>query len=220
MSVKLPAGGVVPRSKRAEATRTRLLKATISSIAKDGVSGASIERITARAGVSRGLVRHYYGNKDALLLEAFDLLARDFRKMLGMVNDPNRTGTSPELKLRDAIPPMFEQLRVSRERQYAWFGFWALGRSHRRIAEANRNLYKEILDYLEGLITEAAALRGVDVDSALRARGLAAILEGAWVHCGIGIPGTSVDEAERVCFDYISHILGDSWLETERVQES
>jgi AcrR family transcriptional regulator len=193
-----------------------MLRATISSIAKDGVSGASVDRITARAGVTRGLVRHYFGSKDTLLLEAFNLLAHDFRKMLGMVYDPDRTETRPELRLRSAIPPMFEGLRVGPERQYAWFGFWALARSHKEIAEANRELYREIIDHLVALITEVAALRGVDVDAALAGRTLAAILEGAWVHCGFGIPGASIAEAEHMCFDYLSHVLGDSWLEIER----
>ena len=167
----------------------------------------------AHRGSSRcvsGLVRHYFGSKDTLLLEAFNLLAQDFRKMLGVLDDPDRSGTSPGLRLRAAIHAVFEQLRVSRERQYAWFGFWAPSRSHTGIAEANRNLYKEILEYLEGLITEVAALRGVDVDTALAAKGLAAILEGAWVHCGIGISGTSVDEAEHACLEYFSHLLGDN----------
>ena len=45
-------------TERGEAMQARLVEATIASIAQDGLAGASIEKITRRAGVSRGLVRH------------------------------------------------------------------------------------------------------------------------------------------------------------------
>ena len=47
--------------------RTELINETINTIAEVGISGASIEKITERAGVSRGLVRYYFRNKAELL---------------------------------------------------------------------------------------------------------------------------------------------------------
>ena len=44
------ASGSTPRGR---AMRTRLVEATIASIAHDGLAGASVEAITRRAGVSR-----------------------------------------------------------------------------------------------------------------------------------------------------------------------
>jgi AcrR family transcriptional regulator len=189
--------------------RARLLEATIASIARDGIAGASVERITQRAGVSRGLVRHYYGTKSKLLAEAFQLLADDYRGMLGMDRDDElQSAGSAELRLRDAILPMFERLEGGPTRQYAWFGFWALARSDSEIERINHVLYEEIVCYLGGLIAAVASKRGRDVDASAAGRGLAAMMEGAWVHCIVGVEGVSIREAERLCLDYASRLLG------------
>jgi TetR/AcrR family transcriptional regulator, transcriptional repressor of bet genes len=197
------------RAQRGKKMRARLLEATITSIAWDGVAGASIERITQRAGVSRGLVRHYYGTKSKLLAEAFQLLADDYRAMLGIGRDDEQQPTeSPELRLRDAILPMFERLEGGPTRQYAWFGFWALARSESEIERINHALYEEVVRHLGGLIAAVASRRGRDIDAAAAGRGLAAMMEGAWVHCIIGVEGVSVREAERLCLDYALRLLG------------
>jgi len=194
---------------RGEAMQARLVEATIASIAHDGLAGASIEKITRRAGVSRGLVRHYFGAKSNLLAEAFQRLALDFRGMLGMDAEAAPDGDrAAELRLRDSILPMFERLTPAPDRQYAWFGFWALARSEPQIEQLNHELYEEIVEYLGGQIADIAARRGVEVDAAAAGRGLAAMMEGAWVHSIIGVEGMTVTEAQRLSLDYVARLLG------------
>jgi TetR/AcrR family transcriptional repressor of bet genes len=189
--------------------RARLLEATIASIARDGLAGASVECITRRAGVSRGLVRHYYRAKSNLLEEAFRELADDFRRMLGMgLCDGPDTDKAAELRLRQAILPMFDRVEPAPDRQYAWFGFWALARSEPQIEQLNHELYEEIVMYLGGLIADIAHRRGRELDAPAAGRGLAAMVEGAWVHCIIGVEGMSVHEAQRLSLDYVSRLLG------------
>ena len=189
--------------------RARLVEATIASVAHDGLAGASVEKITHRAGVSRGLVRHYYGAKINLLADAFQKLADDFRQMLGMdLPAEADSDEAAELRLRKAILPMFERLEPVPDRQYAWFGFWALARSEPQIEALNHALYEEIVTYLGGLISDVASRRGRDVDAAAASRGLAAMMEGAWVHCIIGVEGMSVGEAQRLSLSYVSRLLG------------
>jgi TetR/AcrR family transcriptional repressor of bet genes len=189
--------------------QARLVEATISSIAQDGLAGASIEKITRRAGVSRGLVRHYFGAKSNLLAEAFQKLAQDFREMLGMdLVDAPDSDAAAELRLRQSILPMFDRLAPAPDRQYAWFGFWALARSEPQIERLNHALYEEIVAYLGGQIADVAARRGREVDAAAAGRGLAAMMEGAWVHNIIGVKGMTVPEAQRLSLDYVARLLG------------
>src|SRR5664279_959733 len=194
---------------RGGAMRARLVEATISSIAQDGLAGASIEKITRRAGVSRGLVRHYFGAKSNLLAEAFQKLAQDYREMLGMdQSDSLESDRAAELRLRRSILPMFDRLAPAPDRQYAWFGFWALARSEPQIELLNHALYEEIVAYLGGQIADVAARRGREVDAAATGRGLAAMMEGAWVHNIIGVEGMTVPEAQRLSLDYVARLLG------------
>jgi TetR/AcrR family transcriptional repressor of bet genes len=189
--------------------QARLVEATIASIAQDGLAGASIEKITRRAGVSRGLVRHYFGAKSNLLAEAFRRLAQDFREMLGMdLTGAPEDDRAAELRLRQSILPMFERLAPAPDRQYAWFGFWALARSEPEIERLNHKLYEEIVEYLGGQVADIAGRRGVRVDAGAAGRGLAAMMEGAWVHGIIGVEGMSVAEAQRLSLDYAARLLG------------
>ena len=54
---------------RSRQSLTRLLKATIEVLDKEGIEGATIPRIAARAGVSPGTVYRRFPDKDALLRE-------------------------------------------------------------------------------------------------------------------------------------------------------
>ena len=94
------------------------------------------------------------------------------------------------------------------DRQYAWFGFWALARSEPQIERLNHALYEEIVAYLGGQIADVAARRGREVDAAAAGRGLAAMMEGAWVHNIIGVKGMTVPEAQRLSLDYVARLLG------------
>lgn len=200
------------RADRGEQTRGRLLDATISAIAEDGIAGASVERITQRAGVSRGLVRHYYGSKGQLLAEAFQVLADDYRRMLGM-GDTVMADMTPRQRLREALIQAFEAIRDVRVRQYAWFGFWALARSDAGIERVNHLLYADVVGHLGRLAGDAAAAAGRELDAAAAGRGLAAMIEGAWLHATIGVRGMSLDEAERLCLGYAARLLGVEMLD-------
>ncbi len=115
------------------------------------------------------------------------------------------------LRLREAILPMFERLRGPRDYQFAWLGFWALARSNDEIALLNNALYEEIGAYLGRLIDAAAGERH-DVDTAAAGRSLIAMMEGAWLHCLIGVEGVTVSMAEGLCLDFASRLLGSASL--------
>ena len=59
-----------------EARRQQLIEVTIDSLAEVGYVGSTLAQIAQRAGVSPGLVAHYFGDKDGLLEATFRTLAR------------------------------------------------------------------------------------------------------------------------------------------------
>ncbi|WP_293003873.1 TetR/AcrR family transcriptional regulator [Nevskia sp.] len=80
-----PTSAARPRRTQAERSdlmRTRLLEATLQSLAEDGYAGSTLSSIVRRAGVSRGAQVHHYPNKQALMLDAAeDLLRRTYRQL-------------------------------------------------------------------------------------------------------------------------------------------
>ncbi|KRB35202.1 TetR/AcrR family transcriptional regulator [Microbacterium sp. Root180] len=49
--------------------REQIVDATMTTIAEYGIRGATLDRIADTAGMSRGHVRHFVGNRDRLLLD-------------------------------------------------------------------------------------------------------------------------------------------------------
>jgi AcrR family transcriptional regulator len=54
------------------ATREKLLQATILIAAERGLGAVTYRSVAAKAGVAHGLVRFYFGSRQAMLLEAFE----------------------------------------------------------------------------------------------------------------------------------------------------
>ncbi|RUW96955.1 TetR family transcriptional regulator, partial [Mesorhizobium sp. M8A.F.Ca.ET.059.01.1.1] len=51
--------------------RQDLIEATLDSVAEYGLQGATLRTIALRAGVTAGLIRHYFPGKEELLQEAY-----------------------------------------------------------------------------------------------------------------------------------------------------
>ena len=62
------------RQPRAEATRSRLLSATLQSLHERGYSGTSTLEVCRRAGVSRGTLLHHFPTRTDLLVATLDTI--------------------------------------------------------------------------------------------------------------------------------------------------
>jgi len=61
-----------PRSARAEATRTRILDAALHEFAANGLAGARVDEIAARAGANKRMLYAYFGSKEELWLTVLE----------------------------------------------------------------------------------------------------------------------------------------------------
>ncbi len=110
-----------PRDEGEEARRSQLIEVTIDSLAEVGYVGTTLAEIGRRAGVSAGLVAHYFGDKDGLLSAAFRALARPLaarvRARLALAGTPRgRVQAVIDVNL---APEEFDQRTGT-----AWLAFW------------------------------------------------------------------------------------------------
>jgi len=170
------------------------------SVAADGAAGASLRAIVTRARISRGLVGYHFGTQASLLAAAFERLCDGYRSMLGMVpGERPEAKTDAETQLQTAIRRSFEWPAHFRERQYAWFGFWALARTDPALTHTNRNMYDEVVQHLGKLVAAAGAQRGRIIDEQAAGHELFATIDGAWLHLTIGVEGFTADDAIATC---------------------
>lgn len=203
----LIASGEPHQTKRqvsAAASRDRLIEATILCMANYGPAGVTVEKITAAAGLSRGLVGHHFGGKRQLLVEAFQRLADEERAAFAA--DPS-TDDDPVATLRTIVATEFREELAAPERAHAWFGFWQAALGDPDLKEINERVYAEERERYGALFREAARRQGLDIDPREAGNGLVALADGAWSELLVAAADFSVDDALALCDHYIDMVL-------------
>ena len=205
-SAERPARGPTKRQLSAAATRDRIIEATILCMANYGPAGASVEKITATAGVSRGLVRHHFGSKNQLFLEAFERLADEMRQAFG--GDDPEEEADPIEALRRAIANEFRVTTVAPVRAHAWFGFWQAALGDPALQEVNDRVYAEERERFSGLFRAAADQRSLSLDHREAGIALVALVDGAWNELLMRTADFGIDDAQTLCNHFIDMIVG------------
>ncbi|SFR83367.1 transcriptional regulator, TetR family [Agromyces sp. CF514] len=65
--------------------REQIIDATMTTIAEHGIHGTTLDRIADAAGMSRGHVRHFVGNRDRLLLDTATAVFADESGEVGSI---------------------------------------------------------------------------------------------------------------------------------------
>jgi TetR/AcrR family transcriptional regulator, transcriptional repressor of bet genes len=164
--------------------------------------------IMKEAGISRGLVGYHFGSQANLLVAAFDRLCDDYRERLGIGSGRNdEVGEDPEWQLIVAIRRAFTWPAGYFEREYAYFGFWALARTNPRLRAVNRRMNDQVATRLAALLEAAAVKRGRTINAAAAGRELSATIDGAWLHLTTRVAAFTPDQAVAMCTGCIERLL-------------
>lgn len=104
-----------------DSRRRQLVEVTIDSLAELGYVGTTLAQIAGRAGVSPGLVSHYFGDKDGLLDAAFRSLTR---RVGDHVRARLRQISTPRARIQAVIDANLSQEEFSQRTGTAWLAFW------------------------------------------------------------------------------------------------
>jgi len=160
-----------------EVRREDLLKVTLECLAHLGPRGTTGREICRRAGVSHGLLRHYFDNPQNLLLETYqrvcdDFIARFEQEMAAPHPDP--------WKALDAFfAVLFSEEWASAEMLGAWMAFWTLVRDDPDFARTSEAFNRRLRDLLRAAVSDLPADgRIADRDVAAI---LSAVMDGVWL---------------------------------------
>ena len=104
-----------------ESRRCRLIEVTLDSLAELGYVGTTLAQIAGRAGVSPGLVAHYFGDKDGLLDAAFRSLVR---RVGENVRARLRQISTPRARIQAVIDANLAPEEFEQRTGTAWLAFW------------------------------------------------------------------------------------------------
>jgi len=158
--------------------RRQLVEVTIDSLAELGYVGTTLAQIAARAGVSPGLVAHYFGDKDGLLDAAFRALARrvgnQVRARLRQVSTPR--GRIQAVIDANLAPEEFEQRTGT-----AWLAFWGQVLQVKSLKRVQSVYQQRTLSNLRSSLKKL-----VPPDEAQRlASMIAAMIDGVWLRAAL-----------------------------------
>lgn len=154
--------------------RRQLIDAAIASIHEFGLADATVARIAAKAGVSQGIIHHYFTGKDELLHATMRQLLADLR---ADVVSRFATAKGPRERLDAVIHACFGDVQFSPEVIAAWLGLYGSA-SHSPALQSilvlyHRRLRSNLCHELRQLVPAG--------DAARIAEGVAAMIDGLWV---------------------------------------
>lgn len=186
----------MPKVGMEEIRRRQLIDATIASIHEVGFADSSLSRISAKAGVSTGIVHHYFGNK-ADLLEA-TLRQLGDRLRISVVRRLEGA-KSPIERLLAVIDGNIGPDQFTPEGVSAWLAFWAQVPKSERLARVQHIIISRLHDNLAHPL-KLMGRRDADEIAAVTS----ALIDGLWLRAALSKEGPDPRKARRMVFDYLN----------------
>jgi len=189
--------------------RRQMIDATIRTIHEVGFPRTSLAQVARRAGVSQGLVAHYFRDKAGLLEATMRHIAAELK---AEVVQHRRGLRDPCARLEAVLEANFSERSFAPESLSAWVAFW--GQTHRnpqlgRIQRVLRVRLKSNLAYdLRQLLPDAEARR--------IAQGLSIFVDGLSLRTAMGERALDRQTARAFAFDYLDTELAKNGVTRER----
>jgi len=169
---------VVMRTSIEKIRRAELAEAALATLAEFGHSGTTVSRVAERAGMSQGLVHHYFKSKTDLLEVAMRQLNAHSREQ---VLECVKRADTPREKLYAVVASLFPPDLFERGFAQAWLSFCAEAAFTPSYARIQRvmfsRMHSNVSWYLRSL------LPGDEVASA--ARTICVFSHGCWLRCAL-----------------------------------
>ncbi|MGZ0898942.1 transcriptional regulator BetI [Pseudomonas putida] len=189
--------------------RQQLIEATLQAVDQVGLGDASIALIARLAGVSNGIISHYFRDKNGLI-------AATMGYIMSMLNEGVRArrqalkDDSPRAHLKVIIEGNFDASQVNGPAMKTWLAFWASSMHqpdlHRLQRINDHRLYSNLCCQFRRALPLYHARKA--------ARGLAALIDGLWLRGALSGDAFDTDQAIRIAYEYMElqlakqHTLG------------
>lgn len=154
--------------------RKQLVDAAIGAIHEHGFGNATVARIARRAGLSPGIVHHYFSDKEELLFETMRSLLSELRRDTVA---RQRNAATPKQRVNAIIEASFGESQFNEQVFSAWLALYGNARYsaslQRILVIYHRRLRTNLMYDLAKLMDRGRA--------ACLAEGMAAMIDGLWL---------------------------------------
>jgi betaine-aldehyde dehydrogenase len=161
-----------------DSRRRQFIDVTIDSLAELGYVGTTLAQIAGRAGVSPGLVAHYFDDKDGLLEAAFRALAR---RVSDQVRARLRRAHTPRGRIQAIIDANLGPAEFDQRTGTAWLAFWGLVLQSPSLKRVQSVYQRRMLTNLRGSLRQLLP----DDEAQSLAAMIAAMIDGVWLRAAL-----------------------------------
>ncbi len=180
-----------------EERRQAILKAAARCLARNGVGGFTVAEIAAEAGISNGLIGHYFPTKDALLVATYQAEADRLLEATRAALDGK--AECPDWRLKALLESAFCPEIFNQETVATWLALWGQVRTNTALNAAHKAIYETYRQGFARAIRRAAAARGLALDADLLAADISALIDGIWLGWGLDPQLFEPEEAITPC---------------------
>ncbi|TFH91637.1 transcriptional regulator BetI [Vibrio ouci] len=192
----------MPKVGMPEIRKPQLVKATMAVIDRVGLHAASIALISKEAGVSTGIINHYFGGKHGLLEETMREILRQHSATIiqSLARLPKEAYQQRIIAIVDGN---FVGFQAENQVAKTWLAFWSYSMHEPQLKRLQRVNEKRLLSHLK---IELKALFGADQAEVI-AHGIAALIDGIWLRGTLNPQGIDADKARFIINDYLDKQL-------------
>ncbi len=185
--------------------RQQLIEATLKVIDQVGLADTTIMLIAKEAQLSTGIISHYFGDKNGLLVAVMQHIMEDLShhaKQLRheLINTQNDT---PKAQLRIIIDVNLSDRQTHHTIVKTWLAFWAYSMHQPSLGRLNtineRRLYTNLHYHFSRQLSKEKARTA--------AMGLSAMIEGLWLHRALSGNEFDLQIARSLAYEYLDHLL-------------
>ncbi|KOO15061.1 BetI family transcriptional regulator [Vibrio xuii] len=192
----------MPKVGMPEIRKPQLVKATMAVIDRVGLHAASIALISKEAGVSTGIINHYFGGKHGLLEETMREILRQHSSTI-MQSLARLPKEAHQQRIIAIVDGNFVGFQAENQVAKTWLAFWSYSMHEPQLKRLQRVNEKRLLSHLK---IELKALFGAD-QAEVVAHGIAALIDGIWLRGTLNPQGIDADKARFIINDYLDKQL-------------
>jgi TetR/AcrR family transcriptional repressor of bet genes len=187
-------------SRISEIRRRELRQAAYAVLQTEGLAGTTLEKVAAHAGASKGIVLHYFRNKQ----ELFEQAMREANAALRIaVVKRLRKATTPRERVLAVVLGNFEEEFFRPSISHAWLSLCAEVPREPQLARLQTVFHARMHS---NLVSALKAMMAADEADTL-ARGISALIDGLWLRLGLDAQSMTRERALEQMNRYLAHFL-------------
>jgi TetR/AcrR family transcriptional repressor of bet genes len=192
----------MPKTGMPDIRKPQLVDATMSVIDRVGLHAASIALISKEAGLSSGIINHYFGGKHGLLEATMREILRQHGQTIQNLLE-SIPADAHRARINAIISGNFEGYQAESKVMKVWLAFWSYAMHDTQLSRLQRVNEKRLLSHLK---IELKALLPFEQVMPV-ALGIASLIDGLWLRGALNPQGINADKARHIINDYLNRQL-------------